>query len=809
MTLATDVNPMELIDQGLSIFPTDAGDKRPVAANPAQHPASAKPDEKIARLSWGTVATDDPAQIDKWIKEYPGCSWGVPTGSVNGFIAVDIDSEEAGAWWAEKWLPDGKEVTSASGNLHLYYAVGQKYDIQTNRSKVFKDIDVRGEGGYVVAYTNDFRGIPPISDAILALLPEKQEYIAGPIPEGVETPAEISEPERRVLKGITDMLDALPRKWHKGAGYHDVQFRAACFLSRIANSPYYATDIDYARTLFNEHAPLREGEGTALRDQRWDDAVKTTEGEFAEDPGDTPIRLDAIEILDKFNGKRISDLFWESKKIREVKDLIHELRIAGASPQESYSVSYESAAMKSIRAANSGSSSTWGFTLNEYSKPVEESDAPEEAIAEAWGKPEKTDDYPLRLITEAERDSIRGYPNFADNYVDAARKIYDEPNMPIHYVNAWSALSAAVGDRGKIYLDQAVVPLNIWTLKMADSAAGKSDANKFHNDVVDVCRTGGYGDVFLGGDASAEALTEILMERDGRTSAFSRDEAHSFLEASSKPGGYEYKTRQLFLELYDGNVSRAIRKGMDRDQVGERAWTNFLLSLQGTWAKVTESMGEGDIESGFIGRFLVAVGDGPKITRESLTLKFASEYQVDNNGGRHPILDAFGISVRNMSNEVARGATVRPANDDVIERLTDIRMALRDFAEQHPLAGHLRGVLLRIGINIFKGAALIALSEGRNLVEMEDLLLAAKSGEHWLKSSILLAEAVSSSEYRRLVEYVAERVSTRPMSEGTLMKMPRLRNLKTFEAAEIIQRAEKERLIEFDASVKKYREVEK
>lgn len=806
MTAATEVNPLELIDQGLSIFPCDAGDKRPVAKDPAQHPASNKPDEKIARLSWGSIATDDPAQIEKWIKDYPGCSWGVPTGSTNGFIAIDIDSPAAETWWAEKWLPSGKEVTSASGNLHVYYAVGQKYDIQTNRSKIHQDVDVRGEGGYVVAYTNDFRGIPAITEDILELLPERQEYTTEPAPEGLEPPSEVSEAERRVLKGITDMLDALPRPWRKGAGYHDVQFRAACFLNRIANSPYYATDRDYAHALFNQHAPLREGVGTTLRDQRWDGAVRATQGQIAEHPGDTPIRLDAIEILDGIKDQAIHTLFWESKKIGDVKRLIHELRMQGASEQEAYSVSYECAAMKNIRKANSGSSSTWGYVVKEYEQPIVEKDDP---VGESWGGSiKKGDGYPLRLITEDERASVRNYPNFIDQYISAAQKIYDEPNMPIHYVNAWSALSAAVGDKGKIYLDRGVVPLNMWTLKMAPSAAGKSDANKFHSDVVDVARPSGWGDVYLGSDASAESLVDILMERNQRTSMIARDEAHSFLEASRHPGAYEYKTRQLFLELYDGNVSRAVRKGMDRDRVGERAWTNFILSLQGTWAKVTEAMSEGDIESGFIGRFLVAVGDEARITRDSLTLKFASEYQVSENGGRNPVIDQFADPVRRLTTDLGRGSMIVPASEEVNDRLTDIRIALRDFAETHPLADHLRGVLLRVGMNIAKGAALVALSEGRTRFEMEDLLLAAKSGEHWLKSSILLAEAVSSSEYRRLVEYVAEQVAIRPRSEGTLMKLGRLKNMRMFEAAEIIQRAQKEGLIEFDPASKKYREVE-
>lgn len=796
---------------GFKVFPIQAGGKVPLTRNGFKD------------------ATSDANQINAWGREFPKANWAVATGSESGVYVVDPDTAEADAWYESQWIPEGISVKTPRGR-HIYFSYdGDGVDLGITNGSIHKGLDTRGNGGYVLLpgshtsskvnakyadgeYVGDlFQEMPAVPEALIELIPEKQYFESLPREafdalQEADKPSTVSPQEERVLRGLTDLLDALPVPWHDGAGYHSTGFYVACSLHRVANSPDYATTEAQAYDLYMKHVPIRPEDEADIWDVRWTSAKKQTDGQIADPPGDTPVRLDAVEILDRLNVKRINDLFWDSKKIREVKDLIHELRLAGATPQETYSVSYESAAMKAIRAANSGSSSTWGYTLAEYDKPIVEKDEP---IAQAWGKPKPQSDYPLRLITETERESIRNYPNFIDNYIDAARRIYDEPNMPIHYVNAWSALSTAIGDRGKIYLDQAVIPLNLWTLKMADSAAGKSDANKFHSDVVDVCRPGGYGDVFIGSDASAEALTEVLMERDGRTSLVNRDEAHSFLEASSRPGAYEYKTRQLYLELYDGNVSRAVRKGMERDKVGERAWSNFILSLQGTWAKVTESMDEGDIESGFIGRFLVAVGDGPKITRESLTLRFASEYQVNNNGGRHPLIDAFGGHVRKAADDISRGAMVKPANDAVVERLTDIRIALRDYAESHPLAGHLRGVLLRVGVNIFKGAALLALSEGRTLVEMEDLLLAAKSGEHWLKSSVLLAEAVSSSEYRRLVEYVAERVSVRPMSEGTLMKQPKLRNAKTYEAVEIIQRAEKEGLIEFDASTKRYREVEK
>src|SRR5690606_13746401 len=123
----------------------------------------------------------------------------------------------------------------------------------------------------------------------------------------------------------------------------------------------------------------------------------------------------------------------------------------------------------------------------------------------------------------------------------------------------------------------------------------------------------------------------------------------------------------------------------------------------------------------------VAIGGDAHVTRESLTPEMAGEYQVENDG-RHPLVDSLAVSVRDNASQV-KGGRITFANQKVVDRYVDMRQQLDEFAQSHPLSEGLRGVLLRVGINIMKGAGLLALSEGREMIEMEDLLLAMKSGE--------------------------------------------------------------------------------
>ena len=815
MSFEYNVDPFRLIAQGISIFPCDPGDKRPAAKNAKMHPVKEEHRDTTYRLKWQDVMTTDEATVERWVREYPDCFWGTPTGDVNGFITVDLDTyadDTVADWWDEHWFAPGSEVATLSGGRHERYAVEPGEDIQTNRGKLHNAVDVRGEGGYIVAYTDDYSDIPPIPADLLEFLPKRTQVDAdaeaaeaAAILASEEKATEVTPQEARVLKGITDRLDALPRPWVPGAGYHDVQFGAACHLWRIVNNTRdYATTEADAHALFLKHAPLRNSADRTLRDKRWAEAKDYAAGQMADPPGETPIRLENVdEILTQYADAEVERLFWESKNIGDVKKLIHALRLKGADEQEAYSVSYGSAAMQKMR-ERGVTTSTWGFVKDEYGTPAieDEESFDEWEVKDTVKKLEAPKDphaKPLVLLTEEERAIIREYPNFIDEYIETARALYAEPNLPLHYVNAWISLSVAIGDRASIYATKGRMPCSLWGLNLAPSAAGKSDANALMRHAVDAMRRGGFSGVNMGDDASAEQLMDVMIDRPGRTSGIFMDECREFLEGAKKPNSYEKKVLGAYLKLYDGTAERQLRRGMNKEDVGQTAEVAFTLWMQGAWNPVIETMDTSHIESGFVGRFLVAIGGDAKVTRDSLSMDFADEYQVEN-GGRHPMIDSFAGAVR-LNADYVKDGRITFASKDVHDRWVDMRVAMDEFSTKHPLADHLRGVLLRVGVNVLKGAGLMALSEGREKIEMEDLLLAMKSGEWWVKGSIELAEAISASGYRRLVEHVHALVLSRSRKPADLYKSPRFQNMKRFEVDEIIERAEKEAKIRWSNGV--------
>ncbi len=105
----------------------------------------------------GKDATDDQNQLGIWLDEYPLAHWGVATGAVSGVVVIDLDRKPGKngvaafkALAAEHGgITRSYTVRTGSGGLHLYYA--HPGGIRNSASKIAPGIDVRGDGGYVVA----------------------------------------------------------------------------------------------------------------------------------------------------------------------------------------------------------------------------------------------------------------------------------------------------------------------------------------------------------------------------------------------------------------------------------------------------------------------------------------------------------------------------------------------------------------------------------------------------------------------------------------------------------------------------------
>jgi hypothetical protein len=112
-----------------------------------------KPGGKEPLTSRGFLdATTDPEQIRQWWDRFPDANIGIPTGQASGFDVLDIDEggEEALTELEAQFgkLPETIEALTGGGGRHLLF---RHREGVRNSTKKLPGLDVRGEGGYIVA----------------------------------------------------------------------------------------------------------------------------------------------------------------------------------------------------------------------------------------------------------------------------------------------------------------------------------------------------------------------------------------------------------------------------------------------------------------------------------------------------------------------------------------------------------------------------------------------------------------------------------------------------------------------------------
>jgi hypothetical protein len=123
---------------GWSVLPLRHADKRPL-------------------ISWEMLqqARADAATVEHWFGRWPDANIGIVTGEISNLIVIDVDPKHGGDdSLAElehrfKALPETVEARTGGGGRHLYFA--HPGGFVPNRVGLAQGVDLRGDGGYVVA----------------------------------------------------------------------------------------------------------------------------------------------------------------------------------------------------------------------------------------------------------------------------------------------------------------------------------------------------------------------------------------------------------------------------------------------------------------------------------------------------------------------------------------------------------------------------------------------------------------------------------------------------------------------------------
>lgn len=171
-------------------------------------------------------STRNKEQIIAWWRQYPNANIGIATGlEYSNILVLDIDvGEGKDGWKALEYLQKRYgllstrtvEAKSGKGGTHYYYRLDEGQEVPCSSNKIGKDLDIRSEGGYIVA--------PP------SLHPNGKHYTwihspdeleLAPVPEAVLKAVEASLQEERSTPSVNNAEEITE------GGRNDTLFRLA------------------------------------------------------------------------------------------------------------------------------------------------------------------------------------------------------------------------------------------------------------------------------------------------------------------------------------------------------------------------------------------------------------------------------------------------------------------------------------------------------------------------------------------------------------------------------------------------------
>ena len=112
--------------------------------------------DKRPLVKWRDRATTNPAQIERWWSKWPDAMPGLPMGRASGLAVLDLDKrpdkDGAAALRDLGFDPDSLSpciIATPSGGQHVYFQWGE--GLGNSAAGLPAGVDVRGEGGYVIA----------------------------------------------------------------------------------------------------------------------------------------------------------------------------------------------------------------------------------------------------------------------------------------------------------------------------------------------------------------------------------------------------------------------------------------------------------------------------------------------------------------------------------------------------------------------------------------------------------------------------------------------------------------------------------
>lgn len=178
------------LDAGRSVIPVNVrGDVRYI---------------KTPKFSWTEYSRELPNTIEGWFEDEKNTGLAIVTGQVSNIVVIDIDTKAEDSKLFKQYLADYPTdyVVETRKGYHLYYTYPKIGSVGNSIGKLQEHVDVRGDGGYVVAPPTVINGVPYklIRDGAFGEFPQELVEVLSTKQKKLSADTSLSEV---IIKGFT------------------------------------------------------------------------------------------------------------------------------------------------------------------------------------------------------------------------------------------------------------------------------------------------------------------------------------------------------------------------------------------------------------------------------------------------------------------------------------------------------------------------------------------------------------------------------------------------------------------------------
>lgn len=471
-------------------------------------------------------------------------------------------------------------------------------------------------------------------------------------------------------------------------------------------------------------------------------------------PDNIPTREQAIEsirwtqeIQDILTGEYRKG---EDKRYKVLHLAQHELFRAGATNEATFAILVDSVWNKWASDGVSDSSQRLWEDI-QRARAQSEVVGADEAAPLAVSAPKEDRYKRVDFLTPEERASLK--PTFVDEFV-AWGQSKTKTSPAFHVAAGFTILSAVFADFAHIKLEWKE-PLNLWFMPTGQTTKDHKTTvmNQMLSVLSDLDREDLY-DYKLGSDFTVNALSDILLDQPYRSGVVYVDEFQGFLYELGK--NYMAGTKESLTAMYSGEIKGKMRSTA---AVKRRKSVPYALSFfaMGITKQIAGALDREDFLSGFLTRFIYvqpAMDWEPPHILEGFTLPSEERDRVSTHeynrlvsvirNAREWWEDFVDPTLPTEPIVISRGA-----HDRMSVFHNDMNLNVIESGKEE-----LESTIFRMGQSVYKCAALIAMSECSESIEVEHVLAAINFAGDWYLNILRMVDLISESDWVKVQDEI-------------------------------------------------------